>query len=313
MRLVGRLKMKMYDIQTRNTVAYSLRSVLVKAGQYLGFFSLLFAFTTPSFSFNVYNKNTVKFEATQTYKSQKIQLRAKLLKPKGTGPFPSVILMHGCGGWQPAVQATLSSYTDFLVQNGFAVLDLDSFGPRRNSGGEVCASYKELKKARDYRTSDAFDAIKYLKEQDFVDANNIFLMGQSNGGSVAINVAKSNKEESNFRAIVAYYPWCGAFGGSKVELSSPLLILGGAKDDWVPPQGCNNVVSNGEELRVTIYPNAPHSFDINILQQRYMGKLVGYDKHAAQAGRTAMLTFFTDHLTFDSKQKRIKLSLNQTP
>jgi len=133
-------------------------------------------------------------------------------------------------------------------------------------------------------------------------------MGQSNGGSVAINVAKSNKAESDFRAVVAFYPWCGTFGSRKVDLTSPLLVLGGEKDDWVPPQACNKVVSNGEELRVTIYPDAAHSFDINILPQRYMGKLVGYDKHAFQAGRIAMLTFFTDHLTLDSKRNLIQLA-----
>lgn len=256
-------------------------------------------FAPPSFGYDAFNK--INFAASERYNSQKVVLSANLFKPKGKGPFPTVVLMHGCGGWQSAVRVALSSYASFLIKNGFAVLNLDSFGPRRNSGGEVCASFKKLKDARGYRTVDAFDAMQYLKTQTFVDANNIFLMGQSNGGSVAINVAKSKLSESSFRAVVAYYPWCGAFTGRKVDLTSPLLVLGGALDDWVPPQACKNIVSTGKELRVTIYPEAVHSFDLKVVPQKYMGKLVGYNKDAAEASRASMLTFFNDHLKSTTK------------
>lgn len=253
----------------------------------------------------------IKFEATKSYKSKKVALRGELFKPEGTGPFPTVVLMHGCGGWQNAVRTALSSYAELLVENGFAVLNLDSFGPRRNSGGQVCASFNKLREAREYRTADAFDAMQYLKSQSFVDSENIFLMGQSNGGSVAINVASSNIEKARFRAVVAFYPWCGAFGGKNVDLGSPLMVLGGAKDDWVPPQFCSEVVSSGKKLEVTIYPDAPHSFDVNILQQRYLGNLIGYDRHAAVDSRLRMLEFFNKNMTAVAKKNRIKLAQNQ--
>ena len=311
--------MKVY-IQTRNAVFYQLKSVLVqKVGNYMVPFALSFVvcgfFSPPSFGYDAFDK--VKFEASETYRSQKVLLSANLFKPDGEGPFPTVVLMHGCGGWQPPVRAALSSYANFLIKNGFAVLNLDSFGPRRNSGGEVCASFKKLKDAREYRTVDAFDAMQYLKTQAFVDANNIFLMGQSNGGSVAINVAKSKPLVAGFRAVVAYYPWCGAFGSRKVNLSSPLLVLGGAKDDWVPPQACKNVVSTGEELLVTVYPEAVHSFDVNILPQKFMGKSVGYNKDAAVDSRAMMLAFFKNHLQSAVKpgfvqQASVKLAQNET-
>ena len=252
----------------------------------------------------------VKFEATKSYKSKKIALRGELFKPKGSGPFPAVVLMHGCGGLQSAVRMALSSYAELLVENGFAVLNLDSFGPRRNSGGQVCASFNKLREAREYRTADAFDAMQYLKAQNFVDSENIFLMGQSNGGSVAINAANSNNKNTKFRAVVAFYPWCGAFGSRNVDLGSPLMVLGGAKDDWVPPQFCSEVVSNGEKLEVTIYPNAPHSFDVNVLQQRYLGKLIGYDRHAAVDSRLRMLAFFNENMSASVKNNKMRLAQN---
>lgn len=270
-------------------------------------FGILFCFySTASFA-----SEFIKFEATKPYKSKKVMLRGELYKPEGAGPFPTVVLMHGCGGWQNAVRTALSSYAELLVGDGFAVLNLDSFGPRRNSGGQVCASFNKLKEAREYRTTDAFDAMRYLKAQSFVDSENIFLMGQSNGGSVAINVANSNSEKARFRAVVAFYPWCGAFGGRNVDLSSALMVLGGAKDDWVPPQFCSEVVSNGEKLEVTIYPNAPHSFDVNVLQQRYLGNLIGYDHVAAVDSRLRMLAFFNENMTGVAKSNRTKLAQNK--
>ena len=259
------------SIQTKNSLFLQRKSTLVqRLKNQVVLFALpflVFGFFTPTgFAYDAFDK--VKFAASKAYNSQKVLLSANLFKPKGEGPFPTVVLMHGCGGWQSAVRLTLSSYASFLIKNGFAVLNLDSFGPRRNSGGEVCASFQKLKEARAYRTADAFDAMRYLKTQAFVDENNIFLMGQSNGGSVAINVAKSKSLEAGFRAVVAYYPWCGAFGSRKVDLSSPLLVLGGAQDDWVPPQACKKTVSTGEELRVMIYPEAVHSFDVKVLPQK---------------------------------------------
>lgn len=256
---------------------------------------------------------TVKFKASKPYKSKDIMLRAKIFKPEGLGQFPAVILMHGCGGWQPAVKYALQAHAQYLVKHGFAVLSLDSFGPRQNSGGKVCESFKYLRQARTYRSYDAFDALRYLQAQDFINPDNIFLMGQSNGGSVAIKVAKANAPRnyggarSGFRGVVAYYPWCGAFGGSKVSLGSPLLVFGGGQDDWVPPTACKRVRSKGAKLNVKIYPAAAHSFDLNIIKQRYNGKLVGYDKRATQDSRSKMMAFFKENLTLDLRTTQLSM------
>lgn len=248
----------------------------------------------------------VQFEASHAYTSDSVTLRAEISKPDGEGPFPAIVLMHGCGGWQPAVRYTMNAYADYFVRHGFAVLDLDSFGPRNSGGGKVCESTKKLSDALKYRTSDAYDAMKYLKSQKFIDGNNIFLMGQSNGGSVAINVAKGDTQQGKkgegegFRAVVAYYPWCGSFGNRKVDLASPLLVFGGGQDDWVPARECEGVQSTGAQLQVKVYPEAAHSFDLEIMPQRYLGKLIGNNKHAAEDSRERMLAFFIEHTIGDA-------------
>jgi dienelactone hydrolase len=253
-------------------------------------------------------QEVVRFEATQPYSSDRVLLRAELFKPDGPGRFPAVILMHGCGGWQPAVRFALQNHARYLQRSGFVVLNLDSFGPRDSSGGRLCSNDRALYKALAFRTQDAFDAMKYLRTQDFVVRDNIFLMGQSNGGAVAIRAAKAatitayDTEGSAFRGIVAYYPWCGEFGRSRVALASPLLILAGGQDNWVPARECQNIVANGAELRVKVYPEAAHSFDLDILPQKYLGKRIGLDREAKDDSQKRMLAFFVENLTEDLRE-----------
>jgi dienelactone hydrolase len=225
-----------------------------------------------------------------------VVLAGRLHRPSAQGPSPAIILMHGCGGWQPAVLRGLKDHAAFFVRNGFVVLNLDSFGPRGNAGGTVCTSYSQLAQARKYRTRDAFDALDFLRRQTFVDPENIFLIGQSNGGSVAI-LAVTEANQPSFRGAVALYPWCGATGSRQLQLAAPLLILGGARDDWVPPRECQHLAANGAELRVKVYQNAAHSFDIPIPVQRYLGKRIGFNRSAAEDSRKEMVRFFRRHVT----------------
>jgi dienelactone hydrolase len=254
-------------------------------------------------------QEAVKFEATQPFSADVLLLKAELFRPDGSGHFPAVVLMHGCGGWQPAVHYALNTHARYLREHGFVVLNLDSFGPRRTSGGKLCADDRALYKALSYRTQDAFDALHYLQKLDYVAPDNIFLMGQSNGGAVAIRVAKTATSQAHnnggaaFRGVVAYYPWCGEFGGSRVSLASPLLIFAGGRDDWVPARECQNVKATGAELEVTIYPAAAHSFDLDILPQRFQGKLIGSDPHATEDSRARMLAFFISTMSDGLKRQ----------
>ena len=102
--------------------------------------------------------------------------------PEGNGPFPAVVLMHGCDGLSTLVKRGLQNHARYLRDNGYATMILDSFSSRGKNGGSVCTSYTELGSARFYRTFDAFNTLEYLKSQELIDANNVFLYGLSNGG-----------------------------------------------------------------------------------------------------------------------------------
>ncbi len=239
----------------------------------------------------------IEFAASTPYNDKPVVLRAELYQPVGDGPYPAVVMMHGCGGLQQPVRDAMRTHAEYLVGHGFVALVLDSFGPRNNGDGWVCKTFDRLMAARRYRKDDALDALKYLQSLAIVDDANVFQMGQSNGGSVSIRLAQL--DEPAFRASAAYYPWCGTFNrlGSKAVLTSPLIVLAGASDDWTPPGECQSVQSTGAEYKVIVYRGAVHSFDLEISRQRYQFHLVGYDEDATVDSRRQMVAFFSRHLT----------------
>ena len=223
-------------------------------------------------------------------------LVATLHKPEGDGLFPTVVLMHGCSGLIREANISLLSYANFLNENGYSALILDSFGGRKKEGGMVCNSLSELSKARNYRQEDAYNALQYLKTLTYVDKNNIFLMGQSNGGSVALSIA--NKVQSlgfsdtlKFRAIAAFYPWCGALPH---EIKTPLLVLGGEADNWTPIKPCLVTMRNSTDIPFDVisYEGAHHSFDFYIPVQSYSGHTVGGNSAARDDSKKQMLNWF---------------------
>jgi dienelactone hydrolase len=46
----------------------------------------------------------------------------------GPGPFPAVVLLHGCGGYH----SSMMSWTDRLAAWGYVALSVDSFGRARS-------------------------------------------------------------------------------------------------------------------------------------------------------------------------------------
>lgn len=259
---------------------------MLKLSKFLtGVFILILAYTSTSSS-----AEKIQFGASSSFKGKPFNLSGELSLAKKKSMQPVVILMHGCGGLQRAVKSSLRRHASRLNQNGFATLILDSFSPRKVSGGWVCRKLSRLASARAYRKSDVLDAIKYLSSRTEIDSKNIFLMGQSNGGSVA---SIMSKKQNLIRAAVAFYPWCGAVPANP---SVPLLVLSGAKDDWTPPANCKTKDKPGGKLSVIIYPDAYHSFDLNIPVTTYQGHKVGGNPSALRKSSLEMIKFLKRYI-----------------
>jgi dienelactone hydrolase len=226
-----------------------------------------------------------------------------IYKPGGDGPFPAVVLMHGCGGLTKEVKAGMIMHSGHLVSNGFVALILDSFTGRGKGGEAACLGHQGA--AFQYRQYDAFHALKYLQSQPFVDKNNIFLMGQSQGGGVALSIARFGADDyvfpdkPIFQGVVAFYPLCDFISDLlPVELVSPLLVLAGRKDNWTPPYGCVLAKENvsGADYEVIVYDHAHHSFDLNIRIQTFANHTVGGNVAARKDSQKQMLSWFLSHM-----------------
>ena len=217
--------------------------------------------------------------------------------PEGEGPFPAVILMHGCAGLGKISLQSLKGHAKFLVENGYAAFILDSFSKRGKSDGICFEPKKMMYAAHTYRPFDAYSTLYFLASLPNIDEENIFLMGQSHGGMTALYISDgkfaSSPNKPVFRAIVAYYPPCYI----PQKLKYPVLVLGGEKDNWTPIDNCLRAKNRdlGKPYKVIAYKGAYHGFDLSISVRSISGSIkVGGNRRARKESRDEMLAWFNE-------------------
>ena len=119
------------------------------------------------------------------------QLAGTITRPKGEGPFPSVVLISGSGSQNRDEE--LMGHRPFLVladaltRSGIVVLRYDDRG-FAESGGDASAST-----SLDF-ADDAESAVNYLKTLPYVDTDCIGIIGHSEGAIIGPIVAQRNKD-----------------------------------------------------------------------------------------------------------------------
>lgn len=125
-------------------------------------------------------------------------LYGELLMPQGVkDKLPTVICCHGFGS---SYKQCKSSIGLSLAKSGFAVYCFDFFGgsERSRSGGSM------LDMSIFTERDDLEAVIRTIKKLDTTDEENIFLLGQSQGGCVAAMTAPAFA--GDIRAMILYYP-----------------------------------------------------------------------------------------------------------
>jgi len=222
-----------------------------------------------------------------------------LAKPDGAGPFPAVIVLHGCAGMH---EATKQKLVDQFVGWGYVILLVDSHTTRRID--QVCTSGGFVTFFR--RRPDAYGALLFLGSHPFVEARRVALVGFSSGGRVTLSVAEPNAFElfdppSNLRllAAVAFNPPCEQ---AMARPAIPTLILVGALDDWTPATDCSQKIAgwgnDGPPIDLVVYPDTFHGFYYPQLQpgRTMFGHHLEYNGAAADDASHRLHEFLDHHL-----------------
>ena len=224
-----------------------------------------------------------------------VTLSAELIKPEGAGPFPAVVLMHGCSGlWTPWGDLWAGRF----VRWGYVVFQVDSFGPRGYPDG-ICDS--PLAVYPSTRAADAHAAKDLLKGLSFVDGDRIAVMGMSHGGSATLWAVENTyfvelPRPDPFKAAIALYPGCDQ---QLYRLDAPLLVLIGEADDWTFAFKCELMVLVGpteHTLTLKVYPGAKHVFDVDLPDRERFGHTMGFHPSAARDTEARVKAFLAEHL-----------------
>lgn len=207
------------------------------------------------------------------------------------GPYSAVVVLHGCGG----LSSHSARIADQISSWGYVSLAVDSLGSRgivsRCGGRSLDQAF------------DAYAALRYLSQLDFVDPARVAELGQSMGGSAALYAVDLGMAAQyfaeRFRAAIAYYPDCGIPAAS---MTAPTLILIGEADDWNPAERCQEMVAHARPdwaaIALTVYPGAYHAFDVAELKPgvRSLGHWLEYNASAARDAEGKVRAFLAANL-----------------
>lgn len=158
------------------------------------------------------NMSTYEFEMQELFaKRDDKQIYGVIYIPQNAGEkMPTVIFSHGFGGnYQVG-----AGYAEALAKKGYVVYCFDfcggSIGSRSDGSTLEMSIFTEQ--------ADLEAVIHMIQQQSYVDKENIFLMGSSQGGVVSAITAATNKEE--IQGAVLLYPAFVLVDNTKEQFAS---------------------------------------------------------------------------------------------
>ena len=201
----------------------------------------------------VWQASMVSFPKDEDIKDSTIkELSQKSVRPQGT--WPTVIFVHGCAGMLRGEKRRVK----FFSEQGYLVISPDSFA--RQDYPKSCRIFPQRafmqRGTLALRNQDIAYAVEQAKALDLVDADNIYLVGHSEGAVVVTTI----KLASEVNARVAESWTCQSqwpeYRGINAPENEPVLTLVSKNDPWLldgPNKGnCDAYINrhNGSLSRV---------------------------------------------------------------
>lgn len=197
-----------------------------------------------------------------------VKIGGKLSFPAGDAKVPAVVIGHTVGGVKPVLY---DRWAKSLNDAGYAVLVVDSFGPRgmhlmwtKGAG--------EFKGGGSFLVADAFRSLALLATHPRIDPSRIAFVGFSMGATTANYVIHERFRRAilgdvplRFAAVVSHYPACHYNFVENKPSPVPLFLFLAEKDDWTPAPACQEygvlLVSRGYKVSTKVYEGAGHGYD----------------------------------------------------
>jgi dienelactone hydrolase len=203
----------------------------------------------------------------------------QLVTPAGAGPFPTVLLIHGCGGLRGAngPNPIMDEYARSANEAGWAAAILDSYSPRhweapwarrRVCTGILLQGYR--------RAADVLAGLDLLRADARVDRKRLRIASWSHGGwAVGDLVTLRDPGDGSFsrtmadvEAIYFTYPYCAfpSQAGRRDWTWKGVVRFVFAEHDTVQSAaGCRPMVDRareaGSEVETVVFPGVTHAFD----------------------------------------------------
>ena len=206
---------------------------------------------------------------------------ATIVKPDGAGPFPLVIMLHGCGGRR----GFLDDWAARVKAAGWASLIIDSLRPRRIGRTAALATVctGALLPGRE-RAGDLYAAMNWARSLSWVDQTRIVAAGWSHGSWAIMDALALKPGPEMQRATgltdlapeplaglagtMLFYPYAGVgslAGKRPWRINPPSAAIVCGRDYMVgtetPRRALERQIAHGAEIDLHLFLNATHAFD----------------------------------------------------
>ena len=228
-----------------------------------------------SFILGVATKDTIFFKSANPFSFKDViedldsqeqqQVFGVLTIPEGLEQNQKVPLIIGVAGSVDWASHHLE-YIQMYQELGIATFELQSFQSR--SVNSTVGSQVNVTTAM--MILDSYRAFEVLSQNENINKDKVAITGWSLGGGVSLFSAwlplkNAINRDLKFTAHLSYYPPCIVEPSILDFSDSPIRLLVGELDDWVPSEACIDLASKmkdkGADVEVVVYKDSHHSFD----------------------------------------------------